>query len=113
MTLEELLNEFFNYEFNNAKNAKSMKKILNEDLHCGENECVLKLVVPGYGKEDFNISVEGNELKIVVIDKYQKVYTLGEGIDVAAITAQCVNGILTITLPKKVEVKNVIKVEVK
>lgn len=97
MNYNQLLNEFFDMEMDNVK--------------CGEKECTIKLVVPGYGKEDFSINVEGNELNILV-DKYKKVYTIGEGIDVSSISAKCVNGILTINLPKKVADKKVVKVKV-
>lgn len=89
-----------------------------------ENEYVLEVVAPGWKKEDFTISLENNFLSLSVEKKeetenknekfirreykyssFKRSFTVDEKIDADAISAQYVNGVLTLNLPKKEEVK--------
>jgi HSP20 family protein len=89
-----------------------------------ENGYQLELVTPGFEKEDFKIALDKNlltisaELKSETEDKAEKhlrreykfqslkrSFTVDENIDTENIDAKYVNGILTVTLPKKAEVK--------
>lgn len=89
-----------------------------------EKEYVLQLVVPGMIKEDFSINLEKDILTISAEAKEEKVtegtkqirkeyrfqsfkrsFTMDEKINGEAISAQYVNGILTLNLPKKEDVK--------
>jgi HSP20 family protein len=84
----------------------------------------LDVVAPGFVKEDFTISLEKQVLTIGVKDKsesevknekflrneykfasFKRSFTLDESIEGNAISAQYVNGVLTLNLPKKAEVK--------
>ncbi len=88
-----------------------------------EGKVVLQLEVPGVKKDDVNVSVEDDQLKIFAPRKeesaeegiyllrerncgdYEKVFTIDETIDREHIDAKMNEGILTITLQFKEEVK--------
>jgi HSP20 family protein len=89
-----------------------------------ETGFALDVVAPGFVKEDFSISLDKQVLTIGVNDKsesevknekflrneykfsaFKRSFTLDESIDGSAIFAQYVNGVLTLNLPKKAEVK--------
>ena len=89
-----------------------------------ENEYVLEVVAPGWNKEDFAISLENKLLTFSVEKKeetenrdekfvrreyryssFKRSFTVDEKINAEAISAQYVNGVLTLNLPKKEKVK--------
>lgn len=89
-----------------------------------EKEFTLELVAPGLNKEDFAINVADNLLTVSAEKKEEKAnegekqirkefrfqsfkrsFTLDEKVAADGIAAQYVNGVLTLTLPKKEEVK--------
>ena len=89
-----------------------------------EKEYLLDVVAPGFNKEDFKINLEDHLLTISVEKKeetvnegekqlrneykfqaFKRSFTLDEKINAEGISAQYVNGILTLNLPKKEDVK--------
>lgn len=89
-----------------------------------ENEYILDLVAPGWKKEDFKIQLDNNLLTVSVFKEeaktnenekvvrreftqqsFKRSFTVDEKINADAISAQYVNGVLTLNLPKKEEVK--------
>ena len=89
-----------------------------------EKEYLLQIVAPGLVKEDFKISLENKTLTVGVEKKdeslnenekfirreykqsaFKRSFTVDEKIDAEQISAQYVNGVLTLNLPKKEEVK--------
>lgn len=85
----------------------------------------IELAVPGMEKADFNIKLEDSLLTISAEKKteknaetdkmirrefshkaFKRSFTIDEKIDTAAISAKYENGILTLELPKKEDVKN-------
>lgn len=83
---------------------------------------VLDLLVPGYSKEDFKVKLEDNTLTVSAETKdnspaegeafirkefsakaFKRSFNIDHKIDNGAITAKYENGILKLTLPKKVE----------
>ncbi|HWI91360.1 MAG TPA: Hsp20/alpha crystallin family protein [Flavisolibacter sp.] len=93
-----------------------------------ENDYVLELVAPGFQKEDFKINLDNNTLTISVEKKgetenqnekfirkeykqqsFSRSFTIDENIDAENISAKYVNGVLTLNLVKKQEVKPQVK----
>lgn len=78
-----------------------------------ENGYEIQLTLPGYEKEDLEISIEGDILTIKTtnlgaessISEFEKSYSLPEDIDVDTCDATMRAGILTITLEFKKPVK--------
>ena len=89
-----------------------------------ENEFLLEIVAPGYNKEQFSINVEKDTLTVsatvnpeekketekmirkeYIAKGFKKNFTLPESADGEHISAQYVNGVLTLNLPLKQEVK--------
>ena len=84
----------------------------------------LEVVAPGFEKNDFNINLEKNILTVSVERKtetenkdekqirreysyhsFKRSFTVDEKVDAEKIEAKYVNGVLTLNLPRKAEVK--------
>ena len=91
-------------------------------IHEEEGKVLLELEVPGVKKEDVNISIDNNQLKIhaprreeriegtyVLRERncgdFEKVFTIDDTIDRNTVDATMENGVLTITLKFKEETK--------
>ena len=103
---------------------EDLRQAVPVNIRENEKEYLLDVVAPGLNKEDFKIDLENNLLTIAVEKKEESVnegekkvrteykfqsfkrsFTLDEKINAEGISAQYVNGILTLNLPKKEEVK--------
>ena len=95
-----------------------------------ENETAysIELLVPGYKKEDFSLSVNENKLKVegnvtnenkkfkqneFTITSFTRSFYLPDNINKENIEATYVQGILTLTIPKKEEFTKKIEIKVK
>ena len=93
-----------------------------------ENDYVLEVVAPGFQKEDFRINLDNNTLTVSAETKeetenqnekfvrkefkqqsFSRSFTIDEKIDAENISAKYVNGVLTLNLAKKQEVKPQVK----
>lgn len=102
---------------------EDVKQAVPVNIRQTENDYLLEVIAPGFSKEDFTVSLENN-LLTVAVDKrgdaendekfirrefrqqgFKRSFTLDEKINAEAISAQYVNGVLTLNLPKKAEVK--------
>ncbi len=89
-----------------------------------ETKFSLELVAPGFDKEEVKINLEGNQISIsgekkseetetkknytrheFKAEKFNRVFTLPENINVEEIKAEFKNGILHVEIPKKTEEK--------
>lgn len=115
-TYQSLLDNLF---FNPTRSAGNCEPSVN--IYNSENSFVIELAVPGYAKEEFNISLEQQTLKItaearkaeVSDDKFlrrdfslngvDRSFVLPKNIDTENINADFRDGILRISLPRKQE----------
>jgi HSP20 family molecular chaperone IbpA len=76
----------------------------------------LTLDVPGLAREELSIGIEGNVIRIASKADAQRqlkaAYELPQDIDAAASAAKLENGVLTLTLAKKVPVSNVTQLSI-
>ncbi len=120
------LNHFFNaLQAQPAKRAQKTKGA-NAAVNIAETDdnFRVELAAPGWAKADFNIELDNDVLTIhakkeeveakegekflrreFVAKELKRTFNLPDTIDVTAIGAEYVNGILTLTLPKKEEAK--------
>lgn len=109
---------FFRTEHHHAANRNSVPVNIKET----EDAFLLEFFAAGYNKEDFRIELENNQLAVSVegqneteVGKYvsreykkqpfKRSFNLDDKIDADNISAQYVNGVLTLNLPKRPEVK--------
>ncbi|MGQ9630186.1 MAG: Hsp20/alpha crystallin family protein [bacterium] len=93
------------------------------DVYETENDVTIKLDMPGVSKDDLEITVDNNDLRIVGrvrqertegytplmreyrVGDYRRTFTLSNAIDRDKVEAKLHNGVLTITLAKSERVK--------
>ena len=75
------------------------------------------LDLPGVGREDLSITIEGSIVRIETRAEakraFKAAYELPQDIDAEASAAKLENGVLTLTLAKKVPVSNARQIEIK
>lgn len=125
------LNTFFNDMFGGdlASNVATGRFIPAVNIKETDNGITLKLAAPGLKKEDFKIALDHNHLTISSEQKsehseseegkytrkeysyhsFSRTFTLPNTIDAEKIDATYVNGELVVTLPKKEELKSLVK----
>jgi len=115
-----LFNESFNKSVSNVFVPVNVKE--------SEGSYQLDVVAPGFDKGDFKVNVDGNILTVSAEKKaeekkenekqvrneykyrsFKRSFTLDEKTDAAGIEASYINGVLTLNLPKKAEVKEAVK----
>ena len=108
--------------------APSLSSFTPVNIRETENDYVLDVVAPGFQKEDFKINLDNNTLTISAEKKeekenqnekfirkeykqqsFKRSFTVDENIDAENISAKFVNGVLTLNLAKKQEVKPQVK----
>lgn len=113
----------------NAVNQNSQGKIVKTNILEYGDRFELKLAVPGYQKTDLNISVDNHSLTVEAnvdqsktdngstfktrefsIQNFKRTFRLGEDIDEKMIDAKHENGVLSVVLPKKEQVRRQIAV---
>jgi HSP20 family protein len=121
-----LLDNFFNdfptlFKDDLASNSKNLAPVNIKET---KDAYELEVVAPGFEKNDFNINLEKNILTISAEKKseakkedekqirseysyrsFKRSFTLDEKIDSESVEAKYVNGVLTLNLPRKAEVK--------
>ena len=103
---------------------EDLRQVAPANIKETEKEYLLSIVAPGFNKEDFSINIDKNQLTISAEKKeettneterpirneykfqpFKRSFTLDDKINADGISAQYVNGVLTLNLPKKEEVK--------
>ena len=102
---QDVLNNFFDDSFA----IRKMNKInYTDDVTHDEDGATIKLKVPGFNKKSIDISVDSETLTIegkTEDDSFIKRYSVDNKFDFDSIDATVVDGLLTLSLPYKAEVK--------
>ena len=100
-----LLNDFFDDSFA----IKRMNEIIKQkEITHDDDGATIKLKVPGFNKKSIDISVDSEHLTIegkTDDDSFTKRYAIDNKFDFDSIDAKVADGLLTLTLPYKAEVK--------
>ena len=100
-----LLNDLFDDSFA----IKRMNEIIKQkEITHDEDGATIKLKVPGFNKKSIDISVDSETLTIegkTDDDSFTKRYSVDNKFDFDSIDAKVIDGLLTLTLPYKAEVK--------
>ena len=116
----DLFDDFFDEDFF----TKKEKNLMKTDIREKENEYIIDIDLPGFSKENINLSLENGYLNISAKtennndennDKYirqerfygecSRSFYVGDDIKEEDINAEFKNGILKITVPKQEEMK--------
>ena len=102
---QDLLNNFFDDTFA----IRKMNTInYTDDVVHDEDGATIKLKVPGFNKKSIDISVDSETLTIegkTDDDSFTKRYSVDNKFDFDSIDAKVSDGLLTLSLPYKAEVK--------
>ena len=100
-----LLNDFFDDSFA----IRRMNEIIKQkEITHDDDGATIKLKVPGFNKKSIDISVDSEHLTIegkTDDDSFTKRYAIDNKFDFDSIDAKVADGLLTLTLPYKAEVK--------
>ena len=100
-----LLNDLFDDSFA----IKRMNEIIKQkEITHDDDGATIKLKVPGFNKKSIDISVDSEHLTIegkTDDDSFTKRYSIDNKFDFDSIDAKVADGLLTLTLPYKAEVK--------
>ena len=95
--------------FDDAFTIRKMNKInYTDDVTHDDDGATIKLKVPGFNKKSIDISVDSEHLTIegkTDDDSFTKRYAIDNKFDFDSIDAKVADGLLTLTLPYKAEVK--------
>jgi HSP20 family protein len=112
-------------------NGSNTQRFVPVNVVKKEQEYVLEVVAPGLDKDDFKISLENDILTVSAEKKnetteqneklvrreysftsFKRSFTLDDQIDAENIAAKYINGVLTLNLPVKAEVKSTKEISV-
>ena len=100
-----LLNDLFDDSFA----IRRMNEIIKQkEITHDDDGATIKLKVPGFNKKSIDISVDSEHLTIegkTDGDSFTKRYAIDNKFDFDSIDAKVIDGLLTLTLPYKAEVK--------
>ena len=102
---QDLLNNFFDDSFA----IRKMNKInYTDDVTHDDDGATIKLKVPGFNKKSIDISVDSETLTIegkTDDDSFTKRFSIDNKFDFDSIDAKVADGLLTLSLPYKDEIK--------
>ena len=101
-----LINDFFNDDFTTS--IKSFNNYSTSNVTHDDDGATIKLKVPGFNKKSIDISVDSETLTIegkTDDDSFVKRFSIDNKFDFDSIDAKVVDGLLTLSIPYKAEVK--------
>ena len=99
-----LINDFFNDDFA----IRTFNNYKSDNVTHNDDGATIKLKVPGFNKKSIDISVDSETLTIegkTDDDSFTKKYSVDNKFDFDSIDAKVIDGLLTLTLPYKADVK--------
>ncbi len=129
-SFNNLLDDFFTDVPVFYKNGANWNNKISAPVNIKETDksYVLDIVAPGFDKADFKINIDQQQLTVsaekkeetknetekairneYVYRSFERSFTLDEKVDTTTVEAKYNNGVLTLNLPKKEEVKAAIK----
>ena len=118
-SLHNVMDDFFN-----GFQTTAFKNVVPVNIKETSDAYLLEVVAPGFDKNDFKVNLDNNLLTIsseksnetkeenerqirseYSFRTFKRSFTIDEKVDAANIDAKYVNGVLTLNLPKKAEVK--------
>ena len=105
MFTNDILNNFFDDTYAIRKMNEMTRQ---SEVSYDDDGATLKLKVPGFNKKSIDISVDSEHLTIegkTDDDSFTKRYAIDSKFDFDSIDAKVIDGLLTLTLPYKAEVK--------
>lgn len=107
------LDRFLNDTFSSLSDNRTAQPVTVED---GEKAYSLQLDVPGLAREQLDIGIEGDVVRISskadAARQVKAAYRFPLEIDAAASTAKLENGVLSLSLGKKIPVSNVVSLAI-
>ena len=105
LTASSIIDDFFD-----STSAIRKMNLINytDDVSHNDDGATIKLKVPGFNKKSIDISVDSETLTIegkTDDDSFTKRYSVDNKFDFDSIDAKVVDGLLTLTLPYRAEVK--------
>lgn len=127
------LDRFFRNDLTDFWGTDVMETIPSLNLTEDKNHYLIELAAPGLKKEDFNVNVEGNLLTISSnketeskeekedgfsrreynYSSFSRTVTLPDYAEAEKITAKYVDGVLSLTIPKKPEAQKIMGQKIK
>ncbi len=120
--VNRLFDEFFNTDFSRVMGSESVNRTARANVLEKEDRFEIEIAAPGLRKEDFQLSLDKDQLSIKVereqaneenqgrytrrefsFERFSRSFQLPKTVNQEAIGAKYENGILTIGLPKKEE----------
>lgn len=127
-SFNNLVDHFFNDYPSMYRAGQDSRQLTPVNVKESGNGYILEVVAPGLNKEDFRIDLDKQTLTISAEKKaeaedksgktirteykfqsFKRSFTIDDQIDTENISAQYVNGVLMLNLPRKVEVKAAVK----
>ena len=104
-----LTRDLFDNFFDDSFAIRKMNKInYSDDVTHDEDGATIKMKVPGFNKKSIDISVDSETLTIegkTDDDSFVKRFSIDNKFDFDSIDAKVVDGLLTLSIPYKAEVK--------
>ena len=104
-----LTNSLINDLFDDTFAIRKMNEIKNQnEVTHDDDGAMIKMKVPGFNKKSIDISVDSETLTIegkTDDDSFTKKYAVDNKFDFDSIDAKVIDGLLTLILPYKAEVK--------
>ena len=103
------MNSFLDSFFDDSFAIRRMNYMnYTDDVKYNDDGATIKMKVPGFNKKSIDISVDSETLTIegkTDDDSFIKKYAVDNKFDFDSIEAKVIDGLLTLTLPYKAEVK--------